>query len=171
MYQAQRMQTTMDMALSALLWKGNPELDPSESGFLFNEERQAWEFRNISQEDRDVFLAPRCNCKKGCQNGVCSCRKAERACSGVCGCVFLSAFNCCCNKKKKGKTAPQLLQVRVLQCGDARHVRSRRGKLRACTYWARGQCAPRKWWRTHRAGEGLWRRKSGGLATILVVKR
>ena len=103
MYQAQRMQTTMDMALSALHWKGNPELDPNKSGFLFNEERQAWEFRNISQEDRDVFLPPRCNCKKGCQNGVCSCRKAERACSGVCGCVFFSAFNCCCNKKKKEK--------------------------------------------------------------------
>ena len=104
MYQAQRMQTTMDMALSALHWKGNPELDPSESGFLFNEERQAWEFRDISQEDRDVFLPPRCNCKKGCQNGACSCRKAGRACSGVCGCVFFSAllpFQCGCGKETK----------------------------------------------------------------------
>ena len=116
---------------------------PTRAASCSTQERQAWEFRNISQEDRDVFLAPRCNCKKGCQNGVCSCRKAERACSGVCGCVFF-LLSTVVATRKKGKTAPQLLQVRVLQCGDARHVRSRRGKLRACTSGARGRYAPRK---------------------------
>ena len=92
MYQAQRMQTTMDMALSALLWKGNPELDPSESGFLFNEERQAWEFGDISQEDRDVFLPPRCNCKKGAKMVRASAGQGGHAqeCPGVC--FFLRCF-------------------------------------------------------------------------------
>ena len=41
-------------------------------------------------------------------------------------------------KEKRGEIVPQLLQVRVLQCGDTRHVRSRRGKLRACTSGASG---------------------------------
>ena len=60
-------------------------------------------------------------------------------CPGVCFFLRCFLFSVVAEReRKRGEIVPQLLQVRVLQCGDTRHVRSRRGKLRACTSGASG---------------------------------
>jgi len=76
-------------------WKGEPaDLDPADWGWVLRDHKYSPVMTHLLPAPQTLLSVVRCNCKTGCENSRCSCKKNGLACTFACGeCQGINCLN------------------------------------------------------------------------------
>lgn len=76
-------------------WKGEPaDLDPADWGWVLRDHKYSPVMTDLLPAPQTLLSVVRCNCKTGCENSRCSCKKNGLACTFACGeCQGINCLN------------------------------------------------------------------------------